>query len=190
MSYLALDQSKSRTGWAYWRPGLDLPVFGHFTLGDEFTPFGKVFAKLHMELSALHSTLGFESVRYEQPADTQHFDRKTSFDVPFVLMGIAAHIDSFCAAKAHPDTRPCPIRRCDWVCAGTWRRHVIGPMKRGTGRMQLKDFVEAWCREHGMKPRNDDEADAIGILDYDLFVAGITPPWRIKQATSQLAAAR
>lgn len=177
MSYLALDQSKSRTGWAYWRPGLDLPVYGHFALGDEFTPFGKVFCKLHMELSALHQTLGFESVRYEQPAEAQHFRGTTSFDVIFLLTGIAAHIDSFCAARG--------IRRCESVSAQAWRRHVIGPMKRGTKRMQLKDFVLAWCRDHGMKPRNDDEADAIGILDYDLYIAGIVPPWRAPKPESQ-----
>ena len=170
MRLLALDMSKTRTGWAFWSDGLAQPVYGSFPLGDEFTPFGKVFAKLHMELSDLHQTLGFDAVRYEQPADTQHFDRKTSFDVPFVLMGIAAHAHSFCAAKQ--------VRRCEWVPASTWRRHFIGTMKRGTKKMDLKDFVQARCRELGMKPRNDDEADALGILDYDLTFAGITPPWR------------
>jgi hypothetical protein len=58
-------------------------------------------------------------------------------------------------------------------------------MKRGTKRQALKDFVEARCRDLGMKPRNDDEADALGILDYDLTFAGITPPWRLQRAPVQ-----
>lgn len=170
MSFLSLDTSKTRTGWAHWRPGLDLPVFGSFRLGDEYTPPGKVFAKLHGELSDLHKALAFTSAVYEQPADPQHFGRTTSFDVPFLLIGIAAHVDSFCAALG--------VRRCGWVHQATWRRHFIGSMKRGTKRMDLKDFVIARCRELGMEPRNDDEADALGILDYDLSLSGITPPWR------------
>lgn len=181
--HLALDQSKNRTGWAFWKEGLDRPVVGNFKLGDEFSPPGKVFARLHAELNALHGALGFESLRYEQPADPAHFERSTSFMVPFLLIGIAAHIDSFCAAKG--------IRTCGWVPTATWRRHFIGPMKRGQKKWALKDFVEARCRELGMAPRNDDEADACGILDYDLHIAGITPPWRMENVlTAQLGGAR
>lgn len=168
--FLALDQSKKRTGWAFWREGLPLPLLGHFKLGDELTSTGTVFARVHMEMSALRKTLDYDSVIYEKPADPQNFDRSTPFDIPFVLIGIAAHINSYCDATG--------IRRCTWAHSGTWRRHFIGAMKRGTKRAQLKDFVEQRCRELGIKPRNDDEADACGILDYDLYVAGVNPPWR------------
>jgi hypothetical protein len=169
---LSLDLSKKRTGWAFWAPGQSRPVFGSFGLGDEYSPPGKVFAKLHGELSDLHRATGFVAVRYEQPADPQHFARTTAFEVPFLLIGLAAHVNSFCAALG--------IRRCDWTPAATWRRHFIGPMKRGTKRMDLKDFVMQRCRDLGMAPRNDDEADAIGLLDYDLHIAGIQPPWRME----------
>lgn len=168
--FLALDQSKSRTGWAFWKEGLDRPLVGSFKLGDEFTSPGTAFARLHMEMSALKQATGFDSVRYEQPADPSKFDRQTPFEIPFVLIGIAAHINSFCAAMS--------VRRCDWIHAATWRRHFIGSMKRGTKRAELKDFVRERCRQLGMTPRNDDEADACGILDYDLHIAGVNPPWR------------
>jgi hypothetical protein len=167
--FLALDQSKERTGWAFWHEGLDRPLVGHFKLGDEYTPPGKVFGKLHMQLSELLQVHGFDRVRYEQPADPAHLDRANKFNVPFLLIGIAAHIDSFCAAK---------LVKCEWVHAATWRRHYIGSMPRGTKRPELKDFVERRCRELGMTVRNDDEADACGILDYDMQMAGFTPPWR------------
>lgn len=177
MAFLSLDTSKSRTGWAFWKEGLDRPAFGSFSLGDEFTPFGKVFAKVHMELADLYRVHAFTSVRYEQPADPSKFDRATAFEVPFLLIGIAAHVNSFCAAKI--------IRRCEWIHSATWRRHYIGPMKRGRKKWELKDFVEARCRELGMAPRNDDEADALGILDYDLAIAGITPPWRMQHVLGE-----
>jgi hypothetical protein len=175
--FLALDQSKKRTGWAFFREGLDRPLTGHFKLGDELTPPGTVFARLHMELSALRKTLGFESLIYERPVDPQNFGRETPFHIPFVLIGIAAHIDSYCAATG--------VRRCAWAHAATWRRHFIGSMPRGTKKAALKDFVGQRCRELGMKPRNDDEADACGILDYDLHLANITPPWRRENILTQ-----
>lgn len=170
MGYLALDQSKNRAGWAFWKQGLDLPVHGHFRLGDEYSPAGKVFARLHMELSDLHKALGFESVRYEQPADPQTFGQPKAFADTFLLIGIAAHINSFCAALG--------IRPCEWVHMATWRRHFIGSQKRGTKRPELKAMVMDRCRQLGFTPRNDDEADALGILDYDLHASGETPPWR------------
>lgn len=177
MGVLSLDLSKSRTGWAFWEEGMAAPAFGHWRLGDEYTPFGKVFATLHMQLSDLLRATGFSEVRYEQPADPSKFDRATAFDVPFLLIGLAAHVNSFCSAKG--------IRRCDWIHQATWRRHFIGPMKRGRKKWELKDFVEARCKELGMAPRNDDEADALGILDYDLSVAGITPPWRMQHVLGE-----
>jgi hypothetical protein len=34
------------------------------------------------------------------------------------------------------------------------------------------------CRELGFKPLTNDEADAIGLLDFALSQDGIIPPWR------------
>jgi hypothetical protein len=46
-------------------------------------------------------------------------------------------------------------------------------------------FRHAALRELGLEPRNDDESDACGILDYDLHIAGITPPWRMENVLQQ-----
>src|SRR3546814_3337437 len=50
------------------------------------------------------------------------------------------------------------------VSPSTWRVNFIGSQKRGTKRATLKDLTKERCRQLGMKPQNDDEADAIGIL--------------------------
>ena len=46
-----------------------------------------------------------------------------------------------------------------------------------SARDPLKAATMERCRQLGMKPRNDDEADAIGILTYGLLLNGVTPPW-------------
>ena len=33
------------------------------------------------------------------------------------------------------------------------------------------------CRARGLKPANDDEADAVAVLDYAAAVRGIKLPW-------------
>src|SRR3546814_15740462 len=78
------------------------------------------------------------------------------------------------------------MRISDWssdVCSSdlgvspsTWRVNFIGSQKRGTKRATLKDLTKERCRQLGMKPQNDDEADAIGILTHAADSLGLSPP--------------
>ena len=74
------------------------------------------------------------------------------------------------------------------MSANSWRTDFCGRgetqmIKREARRAQssardpLKAAVMERCRQLGMKPQNDDEGDAIGILTYGLLVNGVTPPW-------------
>src|SRR3546814_14377532 len=63
------------------------------------------------------------------------------------------------------------------VSPSTWRVNFIGSQKRGTKRATLKDLTKERCRQLGMKPQNDDEADAIGILTHTAESLGLSPPW-------------
>jgi len=60
----------------------------------------------------------------------------------------------------------------------SWRKHFVGSMPRGTKRKEWKDYAIERCQQYGWRPRNDDEADALGLLDYALDLQGIVPPWR------------
>ncbi|MBB4859652.1 hypothetical protein HNO88_002981 [Novosphingobium chloroacetimidivorans] len=186
MSYLALDLSKSSTGWALWAPGSDAPRYGHWQLGSEWTTEGGCYAKLHRNLSDLHKVAGFTHLYFEEPINPGHLTGNTSIATIWLLSGLAAHAQSF----GH-------IKRCRIVKAVNverWRKDFIGDMvvrevKAGTRRRrkagdskasstdQLKKLVIERCKQFGFAPRKNDEADAIGILTYSLLLDGVTPPW-------------
>lgn len=174
MSYLTLDLSKRRTGWAAWKHGDDRAVFGHRVLGSEYTNDGQTFGKLHEMLMELRMLTGFEHIYLEKPIHAASLTGHTNIDTLRVLAGLAAHVHSFAAAVGIP----VPVE----VNVSTWRRDFIGPQKRGTKRQTLKALCMERCRQLGFNPRYDDEADAIGLLDFALdFHEHVTPPWRINE---------
>lgn len=183
MSFLALDLSKRRTGWAHWAPGMERPACGTWELGCELTSHGRVFLRVHQRINEINIVSGLEAIAYEQPLDPGTLGRQTNFDVPFVLIGLAAHVESYAEAKG--------IRQCVSYHQATWRRHFIGKMPRGTKSMTLKDFAVTRCQELGIQPGKHDAAEAVGILDYHLSLSGVVPPWRQEFAlTRELAPAR
>ena len=54
-----------------------------------------------------------------------------------------------------------------------WRRHFLGPLPRGTRRRDFKRLACERCRVLGYDIKTDDEADALGILDYALARAKV-----------------
>lgn len=173
MTHLALDLSKWSAGWARWAPSLDLPVSGAWELGSEVSTPGRVFARLHQRLDELHKATPFESISYETPLYLDVWQPSAHKEAHLLLVGLAAHVHSYCDARR--------IRICRSVQMAKWRRRFIGPMPRGTKGPELKEHAMARCRELGMTPRTNDEAEAIGILDYVLHLEGYAAPWRITE---------
>jgi hypothetical protein len=60
-------------------------------------------------------------------------------------------------------------------------------MKRGTKTSDLKRLTIERCQGYGWNPKNNDEADALGILDYAIDLNGITPPWAHQQVLRRFA---
>lgn len=186
MGYLALDLSKTATGWALWAPEWDVPRYGHWVLGSEYTSRGGVFGKLHRNLADLYAVCPFEGVFVEEPINPSQLQGYTTIQTLRLAIGLSAHVESF--VEAYP---------CRWlqeVNISNWRRDFIGQVendaaksaarrarKAGDGRASargtLKDLTMARCRQLGFSPRKDDEADAIGILTYGLLTRSVTPPW-------------
>jgi hypothetical protein len=83
--------------------------------------------------------------------------------------GLAAHAMSFGEAIG------CRYRAVSIVA---WRKHFLGSMPRGTKTPDLKHMAMVRCRELGFEPAKHDEAEALGLLDHQLSLAGIVPPWR------------
>lgn len=177
MPHLALDLSKSSTGWAMWQPGWDAPRFGTWKLGSEFTSTGKTFVNVHRKLNELLQVAGeFETVTYEEPLLLGPSAGHTSKEIQILLIGLMTHVESYCAAKR--------IGRCQGVDNGAWRAtflegvKVPKGLKRGERSKTLKSLCIERCRQFGWNPSNDNEADALGILEYWLHLLQIDRPWR------------
>ena len=186
MSVLALDLSKTSTGWAVYSDGADRPRVGHWRLGSEFTSDGQVFNKLLTCLKELRQVVRFDHVYYEQKINPAQLAGHTTIQTINLMSGLEAMVKTFAYAKR--------LRTCQGINVGNWRPDFIGAVehseakrrarklrdagdKRASARKDLKDLTMERCRQLGFAPRNDDEADAIGILTYAILLRGETPPW-------------
>lgn len=170
MRILALDLSKRSAGWAAWGEGEARAASGVWVLGSEFTSMGRTFAKLHEQMSDVHALGAIDAVFYERPLQLGPHAGNTTAETAEVLIGLAAHAESWGDAMA------CRIVRA--VNQVTWRRSFLGKMPRATKSGQLKDLAMERARQLGFRPAKHDEAEAIGILDYACEDLQITPPWR------------
>lgn len=173
MRLLCLDLSKRSAGLAGWDGIAARPVVLSKELGSTMTSPGMVFARLHGVMNDLWKVIGGADAIYcEEPLQPQALQGHTTFDTIYLAYGLCAHAASFAEAKGV---------RFHTVNQTVWRRHFIGRMKRGTKRATLKDFSMERARQLGFSPRNDDEADAIGVLDYACERERIMPPWRVNE---------
>ena len=187
MSYLALDLSKSSTGWAAWQPGWEKPVYGHWVLGSEYTSRGAVFAKLHQMMSDIHRAVcPVEYLFAEEPISPAQLQGGTTINTLRLASGLAAHAESWAHAMG--------VRRYLEFNVSSWRPDFIGRVHdseakakarrakkagdgRASARSDLKRLTMERCRQLGFSPKNHDESDALGVLTYGLLTSGATPPW-------------
>ncbi len=184
MKAIALDQSKASTGWAAWQPGWDFPRYGSEVLGSTYTSDGMVFTKLRSEIIELYSTVtAFEYLFYEEVINHRTHVSSNEKSV-LLLTGLRAVIEGVGYELRCRSVKDVPEK--------IWRRDFCGSgevqmIKRAakaaqkSARDPLKAATMERCRQLGMKPKNDNEGDAIGILTYNLLAHGITPPWRANE---------
>lgn len=194
MSYLALDLSKSSTGFALWNPARDKPIYGSWKLGSEYSSDGQVYAKLHRRMADLFKVEPFEKLFFEEPINPAHLTGNTSIQTIWLLSGLAAHAQSFGHAKRCRLVKSVNVER--------WRKDFIGDMvvrevKAGVRRRRkagddkasstdlLKRLTIERARQLGFEPRKNDEADALGILTYSILLDGVTPPWLANEVLRQ-----
>lgn len=144
------------------------PVCGTWALGSlEYR--GRAFVRLHRHLMELHQVSPIDEILYEEPLSPGSLHGHTNVATLYLAAGLAAHVESFAEAMGikHRPTHQ-----------ATWRRHFLGSMPRGTKSADLKHMAMRRCRELGFEVIKHDAAEAAGLLDYQLSVAGILPPWR------------
>ncbi|WP_028970138.1 hypothetical protein [Sphingomonas sp. URHD0057] len=168
MNFLALDLSVRSTGFALWSQGQALPVSGTWALGSlEWR--GRAFVRLHKQLLDLHRVASLDEIVFEEPLSPGSLHGHTNVATLYLAAGLAAHVESFAEAVG---------ARHRAVHQATWRRHFIGKMPRGTKTPDLKHMAMTRCRDLGFDVQKHDAAEACGLLDYQLIVAGIIAPWR------------
>lgn len=169
MSFVALDLSVRSSGWAMWNRGQERPAFGTWELAAHVDWAARGFVRLHKNLIDLHRLDPIECIYFEEPLSPGSVHGQTNVRTLYVAAGLAAHAESFAEAIG---------ARHHVVHQATWRRHFIGKMPRGTKTPDLKHMAMQRCRELGFDPSKHDAAEALGILDYQLSIESITPPWR------------
>lgn len=169
MNFLALDLSVRSTGFAMWKEGMAAPVSGAWELAQSIDWAARAFVRLHKNLLDLHQAEAIDEIVFEDAIPPGAIHGHANLQTLAAAAGLAAHVQSFSEALG--------IR---WraVNLSTWRRHFIGKMPRGTKTPDWKHLAMTRCRDLGFEPTRHDEAEALGILDYQLSIAGISPPWR------------
>jgi hypothetical protein len=185
MIILALDLSKRSTGFAVWSEEWEKPHYGHWCLGGEFTSDGAVFLKLQRNLNDLHRLAVFDWIYHEEAINPANLNGVTNIGTLRLAAGLSAAVEMFAEA------RRCNVRG---INLNSWRPSYIDPdlinqvnadvrRKRKAGgkasaRPELKRLAIERSRQLGFAPKNDDEAEALGVLDYACSLKGIVPPWR------------
>lgn len=169
IAVLALDLSIKSTGFALLSGGEAKPVSGAWELAGRVAHAARAFVRLHRSLRDLNNITPIDVIAYEDTVPPYMLRGHSDAATVKALAGLAGHVESFCAAMGI---------RCHAVNQSTWRRHFVGSMPRGTVSADWKHLAMNRCREFGLHPAKHDEAEAIGLLDYQLSVEGVTPPWR------------
>ncbi len=167
--FVALDLSIRSTGFACWSEGQEQPVSGlwHLASGLEWAP--RAFVRLQRNLMDLHRVTKIASIIYEDSLPPGKLHGQTNLATLRAAVSLTSHVESFGEAIG------AKVRATN---QSTWRRHFLGAMKRGTKTADLKHMANMRCRELGFRPQRHDEAEALGMLDFELHLAGLTPPWR------------
>ncbi len=111
------------------------------------------------------ATVNPENVVFEAP----YVGDKTSQRTAVTLFYLAAATEIVCAQKHVA---------CYKVEPNTWRKPFLGPDNTNR-RKQLKGLVMQHCLLRGLSPKDDNEADAIGILEYAAGKFKEPVPWDV-----------
>jgi hypothetical protein len=182
---LALDLSMSNTGFACWGTGDAKVMSGAWVLGSEYSSYGKVFAKLHEQMSDLAAMGALDAVYYEESLHLKIKVKESHKRAHMLSVGLGAHVESWCYAMG---VRPRPVDMAHW------RAHFLVGMPRPKNRDgskvedALKISAMEKCRLLGFKPRSYDEAEALGVLDFAVDEKQLPAPWHTKLQQAIFAA--
>jgi Holliday junction resolvasome RuvABC endonuclease subunit len=149
---LALDLSLT-VGWSYGVLG-QRPVWGHWLLG-RMAEGGAVYARLEDEIDDAIKLHRPATVVYEAPFAPQ---QQSKANVGRLLLGLCTVAELI--AYRHGV-------RCFEADVRTCRKQVLGSNPTG-GAAKVKPVIMAWAERRGWKGVQDDEADALCLLQHSV----------------------
>jgi len=150
MNILALDLG-THTGWALYLDGQIVSGVQDFST-RRFDGGGMRFLKFVNWLSDVRQKNAISSVYYEEVR------RHLGTDAAHIYGGFMAHLTTWCELRDIP---------CDAKPVGTIKKHATG---RGNAN---KDLMMAAATSRGWNPLDDNEADALWLLDLVLDELGV-----------------
>lgn len=172
---LALDLSKSGTGWAYGHPAVlrsrsaielaiahgdrAVPLSGSKPMGTAADSMGRVFCAFSDWLADSITTFSPGVLVFEAPLPG---GRQSSINAGRLLIGLAS------VAELIAERRGLRVYE---VAVSTVRKHFCGD-----GRA-TKDDVMAECRRRAWEPVDHNAGDALAALDYS--IACLTPRGKV-----------
>lgn len=170
---LALDQSARNTGWAFMEKD-GAPTWGSFLLGPWEDHEGERMLEFDDWFDRAIHSLKVTHVFIEMPA-TQ-LDHRESLSANIATFGIPALIAMVC--------KNYDIELAV-VTPSSWRTAFIGTGSAPKGLVQkqrrpwLKEQAKKACAARGWLVANDNEAEALGILNYGIM--SIDPVYASRQ---------
>lgn len=171
MRIAALDLSKASCGWATFdSEGRNRQLmYGSRKLGSSHTDNGRVFLSFQEWLyEELLEICLFETIYVEAPMDPRNMGKFTNMQTMMIAFGLHTHTESFCYNQGI---------KFRSVQMATWWKHYNGKPRPKTSDLMKRD-TRSRAFSLGFITKNNDEADALGILDYAIEMEGMTPPWR------------
>lgn len=166
MDVLSLDLSKGSTGWARYRKGDARPTYGSWSLGTVHTSRARVTVNLYLKLQELCAFGDPDAVYYESPLRGDHQSNESNNRL---LNALAAQVEFFFECKRI---------RCHEVNNLSWKATQLNPTRKRLDSDEWKRLSVRTARELGLKPANNDEADALHLLDHGLALENVVPAWR------------
>lgn len=170
---VALDLA-SATGVAAWAPGEARPRCTTVQMKDG--DIGVFLSSWHNWLSGFLDLEQPEWVYYEAP----WIGPSTSQTVAEKLMNLAGHT-AFVARRHNCLYKP--------VNNAKIRKHFLALKPGEEKRDQIKTMTVLTCQKKGWAPRNDNEADALALLDWAAHERACDVPWDCKPCAGRLFAA-
>jgi hypothetical protein len=162
---LGFDQAPNNTGWAAWSDADDaVPIFDTITMSNYGKDDQRMAKDFEFEIVGLLNRFRPDAVYFEQIIIPSGFIDTNTLYAQFT---VACTIQVITAQRGIP---------AFMVEIPRWRKRFLGRAnapkwmvgKTQKGRDVLKEMAMIECARRNLLPKNDHEAEAIGITDYGL----------------------